>query len=378
MAAKSTGRRLAECLLVIAITGAVIEAAAFGALYCSEQLPQAAPAARPQVYEDVLVAGRDAVSTRKNMRQRWVTSDFDVQIATNASGYRENFEFRPSDLAVAFMGDSFAFGHGVEVDDRFSNVFAARSQASFGVHKVASLSYKNGFQPEHYEYFLRKNPDIRPRFIVISLYLGNDLESDVRETRFDRQDLSLALPYRRVENGVVVNNTPFRIPYFQDLMRISYFFRLLAILVNQSNFREHFFQIDGVLPNTPNSEALEFGALNGHAERAFDALVAIRDWAAAWNGRVLVVLIPQNFYLGALNNPHIRPHLASRIPEVLRTGGLRTAVREKCKAVRLECIDTTESLVADDYYPHDPHWNKSGHHKVGEMLFRYFLQNGYL
>jgi hypothetical protein len=378
MTAKSIGWRLAEGLVVVAVAVALIEAASFGALFYSDQLPQAAPAARPQVYEAVLVAGRDAISTRKNMRQRWVTSDFDVQIATNASGYRENFEFKPSDLEVAFMGDSFAFGHGVEVDDRFSNVFAARSQAILAANKVASLSYKNGFQPEHYEYFLRKNPDIRPRFIVISLYLGNDLESDVRETSFNRQDLSLELPYRRIENGVVVNNTPFRIPYFQHLMRISYFFRLMAILVNQSTFREHFFQTDGVLPNTPNSEALEFGTLNGYAARAFDALVAIRDLAAAWNGRVMVVLIPQNFYLGALTNPHIRPQLVSMIPEILRTGGLRAAVREKCEAVRLECIDTTDILVAGDYYRLDPHWNKSGHHKVGEMLFRYFLQNGYL
>jgi hypothetical protein len=92
----------------------------------------------------------------------------------------------------------------------------------------------------------------------------------------------------------------------------------------------------------------------------------------------MVVLIPQNFYLGALTNPHIRPQLVGRIPEILRTGGLRAAVREKCEAVRLECIDTTDILVAGDYYRLDPHWNKSGHHKVGEMLFRYFLQNGYL
>jgi hypothetical protein len=377
VAARAFWHRLTECLVILAITLALIETVSFGVLLHGGYLPQRAQPGTLQVFGDALVTDRDVLSLKKKFSQRWATSEFDVEIRTNASGYRENFEFKHSDVEVAFMGDSTVFGYGVEADERLSSVFAAKLDGVVDRQRVVSLSYKDGFQPEHYEYYLKKNPDIRPKFIVVSLALGNDLESDVRETNFDRRNLSLELPYRRSEDGVLLNNTPFRIPYFETLIKTSYFFRLSAILINRSIYRERLFKLDGVLPNSPNSESLELGALNSYSERAFQALMEIRDLAATWNGRVVIFIIAQNFYSGALAYPQINPQLVDKIPEILRTGGLRAAVRERCKLLHLECVDPTEMLVPDDSFTRDGHWNRAGHRKIGEMLARYFLQNGY-
>jgi hypothetical protein len=241
-----------------------------------------------------------------------------------------------------------------------------------------SLSYKNGFEPEHYEYYLKKNTDLRPRYVVLALALGGDMDSDLRETIFDRRTLSLRLPYRKTEYGVLLNNTPFVIPYFDTLARVSNFFRLAAILVNRSKYREYLYSSDAVLPNTPNAEALEFGALNPQAERVFQAIGAIRDHIAAWSGRLVVLVIPQNFYFGATPHPHIRAGLVSRIADIVRGGGLRAAVLVHCRELKLECVDPSPVLEAADYYPADAHWNRSGNRKVGEMLARYFVEKGYL
>ena len=189
-------------LIVAAVTIALCEAASFLALRFLR------PAASLPIYEDRQVSDGRVTPVRGNLNHRWRTFEFDVTIRTNSGGYREDFEFRLADVEFAFMGDSFTFGHGVEVSERYTNLFSNRLKGRIDPAHVVSLGRNDGFQPEHYEYFLRKHPDLRPKFVVVGLYLGNDLEPDVRETRFDRPRLTVDLPYRAVENGQVTSTAP--------------------------------------------------------------------------------------------------------------------------------------------------------------------------
>jgi hypothetical protein len=274
------------------------------------------------------------------------------------------------------MGDSFAFGHGVQAGERFSSVFANALALRVDPKHVVSLAYKNGFQPEHYEYYLKMNPDIRPKYLVISLYLGNDLESDVRETRFNRADLALELPYRSVEQGALVTRTPYRIAFLRELVRSSNFARLTAILVNRSLYRSYLFEPQAIVPNTANSVSTEYGEPSEYSGRAWRSIVEIHELAQSWGGKVLLLIIPQNFYSGAVSNPHIRPDLAAKIPEIVAQGGIRAAALRRCEALKLECLDAGLVLEAGDFLAGDPHWNPQGHRKVGLLLAKHFLENG--
>lgn len=229
------------------------------------------------IYEDRLVSDGRVTAVRGNLSHRWRTSEFDVTIRTNSAGYREDFEFRLADVEFAFMGDSFTFGHGVEVSERYTNMFSNRLKGRIDPAHVVSLGRNDGFQPEHYEYFLRKHPDLRPKFVVVGLYLGNDLEPDVRETRFDRRSLTVDLPYRAVENGQVTSTAPYRIPGFRTLVGISQTARLFAVTLNQTAYRKYLFANDAVQPNAHNSDTVEFGLFNEFSQRAFDSLVNIAD-----------------------------------------------------------------------------------------------------
>src|SRR5215831_17000147 len=67
----------------------------------------------------------DSVFTlKRNYTQRWRTDDFDVVVATNSDGFREDKDFSLKDLDVAFFGDSFTFGWGVNNDQKYTNIFA--------------------------------------------------------------------------------------------------------------------------------------------------------------------------------------------------------------------------------------------------------------
>jgi hypothetical protein len=268
------------------------------------------------------------------------------------------------------MGDSFALGHGVEARERYTALFADQMKSRVAPpRRIVSLSRNNGFAPEHYEYFLRKHPELRPRQLVVALYLGNDLEPDVKETRFDRQNLTLELPNRSVEGGAIVSTVAYRVPLFRQLVSISSTARLAAILVNESGLRKYLYSGDAIVPNALNSSALEWGELNAYSARSFESLVNISEMARQWGGRLVVMVIPQNFYAGAVKQPHLDPSLWPKIPEIIAKGSLRAAVMARCKTLELDCIDVSGAMTPADFFPTDPHWNTSGHRKAAEVLY---------
>lgn len=73
--------------------------------------------------------------------ERW----YDLHVRTNAAGFRDEHPLdrtaKPGQRRIVFVGDSFTFGHGVEVSDRFSDRIAlALEQRSPGKDVVSNAS----------------------------------------------------------------------------------------------------------------------------------------------------------------------------------------------------------------------------------------------
>jgi hypothetical protein len=337
------------------------------------------PVQSPRMYESI-VPGDAVVGTMRNHQFAWRTAEFSVTVRLNGTGFREDFDFHLRDLDVAFMGDSFAFGHGVEVEERFTSVFAR----NYPQLRAASLSYPNGWQPEHYEYFMQRNPDLRPKLLVISLYLGNDLDSDVKETRVTRgrrgEVVQLAIPGRKVVDGYMVSNGVYP-PAVSTLALHSYAVRAVLALLNLSPWwREYLIARSqpAYPPNLPNTLRTEEGTLDEFAHRALESLTRLRSLARERGAEMVVLVIPQNFHVGAARNPHIAREHSARAAEIARAGGLRARVLRSCDERTLHCLDAGSRLMVEDYFRLDPHWKPSGHRKVGEWLaaeLRPFVHN---
>jgi len=189
------------------------------------------------IYEPFGLDNKNILNVTPNYTGQWKNPEFFVQIRTNSKGYREDFEFEDSDIDVAFMGDSFTFGWGINVENRYSNIVAR----NYPQIVVANLSPPNGWQPEHYEYFLDRHPDIKPKLLFVAVYLGNDLESDLIETVIERDDLgkikALHTPYREIYRGLVINKIEYRYKWFSSLVKRSAVGKLIARQINISRFR---------------------------------------------------------------------------------------------------------------------------------------------
>ena len=304
---------------------------------------------------------------KKNFTTTWVTDEFEMDISTNDKGLRENFTCENEEVDVAFFGDSFTFGHGVNGDERFSKVFA---DTDFGKSFiVVNYSYQNGFQSEHYEYYFRNNTNLKPKHVIVGLYLGNDLESDLTETFYDRKRNELEIPYRLVTNDGFLRNDPDLYKYpFRVLSKYSFFGTLVLKVIYRTKYRDSLF--DFYIPNPPNSVSLETGKENLLENRGIKSLIEMDKLVKKRGGKLTVLLIPQNYFYSN-TSLHIHKELQNHVAKVINGDNLLKSTRKVLSDLGIEFFDPSLLLNKDCYFKSDAHWTVKGHGIVGSALSNY-------
>ena len=116
---------------------------------------------------------------KPNYRQTFRASEFSTKIRTNNRGFRMDMAFNGEPLDLATAGDSFTFGHGVNVGERFTDLVAG----AFPGRRVTTLAPANGAAPADYYLFLKDHPEVIPRVLVVGLFPWNDLRDDISSVR---------------------------------------------------------------------------------------------------------------------------------------------------------------------------------------------------
>jgi hypothetical protein len=367
-------KKLATAILLLAFTMILLELFSFLILKLKQTGLSAVQ--KEFVFKQVnpsgeFTPGKDFVlPIRENTTFQWVSNEFSVNVRTNEFGLREDFEVRLSEMETIFFGDSFTFGHGVEAHNRYSFIYSTHLPSDKR-KKVVSLSYKNGFQPEHYEFYFRNNEDLRPKKVVVGLYLGNDLGSDLIETDYDHTANQLTLPYRRIFSEGQIGNSPnaFRFP-FNKLADSSNFIELFLKVIGKTSFRSYMFKDGFEGPNSTNRKNLERGEVDLVANRAMQSLNRLNSIVDSRGGKLFIVLIPQNYFFGN-ENPHIDSELKNELSSLRSGENIMSKTISACKALMLECFDTRPYLDRESYFKADAHWNSVGHSRVGVALFNY-------
>ncbi|WP_298420754.1 hypothetical protein [uncultured Kordia sp.] len=302
------------------------------------------------------------VPVKENYESRWANREFNISVKTNDRGMRDVETLENHEVDIAFFGDSFTFGHGVEVEDRYSDVLAD----SLPNFKVANYGYFSGFQPEHYEYFIRNNKDLKAKHVIVGMYIGNDLASDIQETNYDRETNSLEIPMRMIsEEGSIYNAPKLYVFPVNKLIKYSYFTKLVVKMINRSHYRAVLFE--NLLPNVPNSVALETGQESLENNRGIIALQELDTIIAERGGKLTVLLIPQNYFFSR-KNPHIHPELKEKITEVIEGDNVYKTIQKELTKRNIDFFDPMPVLSESSYFDQDAHWNKKGHHEAGQAL----------
>ncbi|MDA0205665.1 MAG: GDSL-type esterase/lipase family protein [Acidobacteria bacterium] len=124
--------------------------------------------AAPQLELDIYRKQDGLLLLRQNLVRRHVTRQWDVVVRTNSEGWRDQ-ERGTSGATVLGLGDSFAFGCGVQAQESFYSLVEQSlgdSLINAGVPGTATVD-----QERLLEALI---PRYRPRFVVLAFFVGND------------------------------------------------------------------------------------------------------------------------------------------------------------------------------------------------------------
>jgi lysophospholipase L1-like esterase len=324
--------------------------------------------------------GRLGFTLNPGVRVRHTDRDFSVAVAVNALGMRgpERAAAKvPGTVRILLLGDSFAFGWGVEQDEAFGAWLERLLRARVGPVEVWSGAVPGWSTDQHYLYLQTRGLTLDPDLVLLAAG-----ESDLDELGLNR----LTLDEQRL---------PVRV---EPLWR----------MIDPAGRMRYLGQGRAALPRRawPGEAWLQDHSLLYHWLRfrlaKLSALVAVRharppppDWLGSDPGRPITRLSPGDlqralatsrefrlryhaFLVEAMERA-IRPRgVPLRTLLVAHSGATRPAdpvlarLHAACESRRDVCLDSARVIAAAETarftFAHDSHWNPEGHRRIGEAL----------
>ena len=279
--------------------------------------------------------------------------EYDVEIATNSLGMRDDEPGPKTGPRVLLLGDSFAMGYGVERGQIFADLLEQQ------LHADVVNAGTGGYEiVQQVRMLAEYAPRLRPDLVVYALYLGNDLaQNDEWEVRGD------GTLHNRVREY------PVRRPREVKLVRLVR--DLLYGMRKSHGEREgEWLPLDGYLGLCERSLGQE--ALEDYDEA--DALLGrLSDQSRQLGLPLLVLMLPYR----SMVEPAALVGLERKIPDLEARYDLSRPAREigaRMTARGIEHADVTAFLVEEQrrsgqalFFPIDGHLTAAGHDAVARF-----------
>lgn len=282
-------------------------------------------------------ANQPDVATR-----HYVPGDYSVAIHTNSAGMRGRRDYPleriPGKRRTLILGDSFAFGYGVEDDQVVSAVLEELLNArQAGGAEVLNLAVSGFGQAEELVTWRARGSQYRPDAVVV-FYFNNDIGNNAVSELFTLgPDNALVRTGKEYLPGSKLQERLFRIAPIRWLFEHSEAWNLirnrLSSLVQRSQLRgQGLAQYDDA---TPGAVALTRALLT-------ELVGEIRSAGA----RPVVVVIPDG------------RTMESNFP----------LTADEVAALGAGLVDAREFVTRGDYYKQDSHWRPDAHRRAAARL----------
>ena len=273
-------------------------------------------------------------------RQQKNTGDFDVIVRIGPRGLRDDKDVAGATVDdIAVVGDSFAWGWGIEDGERFSDIL----QGLLGrrVYNVSAPTNLTG-----YAALLDYAQALGGRFgrAVVAVCMENDL--------YDYDT-----PQPPPAGGAAEAGWELR--EWLDRNSAAYF--LVTATVHQTPWLERIAVRSGVI--TPNIEGI---ARNVYSEAAIESSARKVAELALKSPKLLVVIIPSRG-LWAGNN--------RAVEEQVHTGFVVALARRGIDVLDLRPLWKAGGRPLDYHFANDGHWNARGHRLAAEAIARRLAGN---
>lgn len=279
--------------------------------------------------------------------------EYDVEVATNSLGMRDDEPGPKTGPRVLLLGDSFAMGYGVERGQLFADLL--EKDLRIDVVDAGTGGYEIIQQPR---VLAEYGPRLKPDLVLYALYLGNDLaQNDEWEVQADGtlRNRVRQYPVRQASEVKVVR-----------LVRDF----LYGVRQGRSEKAGEWLPFEGYLGLCEKNLGAE--AVKDYAE-AGEQLAALAAEARKQGLPLLVLMLPYR----SMVEPDARSSLASKVPGLDERYDLTRPAREigaRMDALGIDHADVTPFLVeeyrrsgAPLFYPVDGHLTVAGQAAVARF-----------
>jgi hypothetical protein len=317
---------------------------------------------------------------KRNYDQEFITREIQTSVHINNVGLREDTDYFDEQIDIAFVGDSFTFGQGVNSGERYSDVL----KTYFPDKTILSLSYRNGYATPHYYLFLKNNPNFIPRILIVGLFPKNDLGDDIVETdlRYDQNgELISAKSSVRMasEEGYIIDKRRGRnveekkAKFMRNLLSYTHFGKVILVLYGRVKGN-----IIDVGKKSSELKPIHKGELDETSLTALRFVKELQSKLREYGTRTIVFIIPENFLMGKY--PKMALYNEDLCAELREHQYMQASLREWFDTNGIEYIDPTERFQQLEsegtklYYKYDGHWNREGHAAAAQLIFEYISQ----
>ncbi|HEX6924533.1 MAG TPA: hypothetical protein VF167_03860 [Longimicrobiaceae bacterium] len=253
-------------------------------------------------------------------------------VTTDQHGWRGRRSLAASRIVV--LGDSFAFGYGVDDEDCFT--------AALSEHPTKAVGAP-GYNMVQELILLREiAPLIRGKLVVWFVYVGNDLFDNLNPTMTGYRTPFLAQsPATGAWEMVTRHLRPERVLHNADVLHRQHR-EMLGHTYCSTRLTERAFSACRHLLNEGSRICREAGA------------------------RLVVLTLPDHFELSKGGLRRLRSYSAQ--PESFDPDLPHKRVRQICDELGVECLSARHALRASDYNAGDRHWTPAGHRRVAELI----------
>jgi hypothetical protein len=314
-----------------------------------------------------------------------------VVVETNDDGLRSRYtraSFAAQGLRVAVLGDSFAFGAGVNEPDAFPARLEAELRRRTGRADVAVLnagviSYSPLLESIQVADVLEA---YRPGLVVLLLDATDVGDDSIYAAKARRRGAGWEFPLEGDETlrhyGAVYELVRPAARWLGE--RLAYPWAMLAPPGSRSASADYYLNyvdIGGAPENRFFIYRHPLERTRPYFEATFGHLEAAAAAARAGHARFLLVVSPRYHHWSTRECPHDWQQGAYRRDEPFQYEYFRF-FEEKRGSSPFPILDLLPSFrAASEFplvFPHDPHWNPRGHAFVARVVGDYVVQNGLL
>ncbi len=296
------------------------------------------------------------------------SADFDTTVKTNSDGFRDDEFIKTKDtskLRIALLGDSFAFGWGVEKNQSFADIVEKTSEGEMEVFNYGVSGYST---LQEVLLFEQQAVQTAPDIAVLAFY-DNDPDDNME---------GFARPHMVLKEGrFLIDNSHLTWRYYNAFTHqdksylhdgISFYVRRFIKIV-KTWFRTHSYAynlISSRLKQFKQADPLKGGGsvADENVWRAEQQLLNrfVQDCKDAG-------IIP--FIAIMPNKMEIKPSIVQAVGKPF-PNPYRKQLREYCRMHRIAVLDVTDRLTQEErenyHFPLDDHLTPFGHEDYGKRL----------